>query len=289
MWPRLGRRLSAAAAATPERHTMLPMAHGVIVPGGRFREAYYWDSYWVVLGLLSVGMFETARGLTEVQPPAHCHRATAAALPATPCPSMLALCPRSHRRACPSQNLLQCVGRHGFAPNGLRRYYLNRSQPPLLPQMVAALLTHLDAHREGASAAAAEAGAGTEAAAAALLRMAQPLLDTEYGWWMRGGEAGHAVRLAAAAHRPEATLNRYVVAAATPRPESWREDTASVAGLGEAARRQVWAELASCAESGWDFSSRFLAADGAKTVEGGSSEAEPLRTIRTSAVIPVEL
>ena len=65
---------------------MLPMPHGVIVPGGRFREAYYWDSYWVVLGLLSVGMFETARGLTEVQLPAHCHHATAAALPATPLP-----------------------------------------------------------------------------------------------------------------------------------------------------------------------------------------------------------
>ena len=288
MWPRLGRRLSAAAAAAPERHTMLPMPHGVIVPGGRFREAYYWDSYWVVLGLLSVGMFETARGLTEVQPPAHCHRVTAAALPATPLRTHR---PRSHRRACPAQNLLQCVGRHGFAPNGLRRYYLNRSQPPLLPQMVAALLAHLDVHREGASAAAAEAGAGagTEAAAAALLRTALPLLDTEYDWWMRGGEAGHAVRLAAAPQRPGATLNRYVVAAAAPRPESWREDTASVAGLGEAARRLVWAELAACAESGWDFSSRFLAADGAEAVEGGSSEAEPLRTIRTSAVIPVEL
>ena len=183
------------------------------------------------------------------------------------------------------------MGRHGFAPNGLRRYYLNRSQPPLLPQMVAALLAHLDAQREGASAAAAEAGAGagTEASAAALLRMALPLLDTEYDWWMRGGEAGHAVRLAAAPQRPEATLNRYVVVAAAPRPESWREDTASVAGLDEAARRQVWAELAACAESGWDFSSRFLAADGAEAAEGGSSEAEPLRTIRTSAVIPVEL
>ena len=206
-------------------------------------------------------------------------------------------------RACRSQNLLLCVGRHGFAPNGLRRYYLNRSQPPLLPQMVAALLAHLDEHREGASASAAagagasaEAGteAGTEAAAAALLRMALPLLDTEYEWWMRGGEGGHAVRLAAAPPRPEATLNRYVVAAAAPRPESWREDMASVAGLGEAARRRVWAELAACAESGWDFSSRFLAAEvgaevGAEAVEAAGGEAEPLRTVRTSAVIPVYL
>ena len=50
MWPRLGRRLSPAAAAAPERHTMLPMPHGVIVPGGRFREAYYPHGL-VVVGL----------------------------------------------------------------------------------------------------------------------------------------------------------------------------------------------------------------------------------------------
>ena len=79
---------------------MLPMPHGVIVPGGRFREAYYWDSYWVVLGLLSVGMFETARGLTEVPPPPHCHHATAAALraaPGTPTPCAVSTSPETVR------------------------------------------------------------------------------------------------------------------------------------------------------------------------------------------------
>lgn len=43
-----------------------------------------------------------------------------------------------------------------------------------------------------------------------------------------------------------------------------REDveTAAQAGLDAAAQRRLWRELASAAESGWDFSSRWLA-DGA--------------------------
>ncbi len=35
------------------------------------------------------------------------------------------------------ENLLHLVEQHGFAPNGARTYYLNRSQPPLLSAMVA--------------------------------------------------------------------------------------------------------------------------------------------------------
>ena len=52
MWIQLGRRVDSAVLAAPERTTLLPATHGFVVPGGRFRECYYWDSYWVVLGLL---------------------------------------------------------------------------------------------------------------------------------------------------------------------------------------------------------------------------------------------
>ena len=47
----------------PQRHTLLPLPHPVIVPGGRFRENYYWDSYWIVLGLLACGQVDTATGV----------------------------------------------------------------------------------------------------------------------------------------------------------------------------------------------------------------------------------
>ena len=44
-----------------QRSSLLALPHGMVVPGGRFRETYYWDSYWVVRGLLACGMVGTAR------------------------------------------------------------------------------------------------------------------------------------------------------------------------------------------------------------------------------------
>lgn len=70
----------------------------MIVPGGRFREFYYWDSYWIVQGLLHCDMQATAKGMLK--------------------------------------NFLAIVQRFGFIPNGGRIYYSMRSQPPLLPAMV---------------------------------------------------------------------------------------------------------------------------------------------------------
>jgi alpha,alpha-trehalase len=32
----------------------------MVIPGGRFREYYYWDSYWIVRGLLVSNMTSTA-------------------------------------------------------------------------------------------------------------------------------------------------------------------------------------------------------------------------------------
>lgn len=61
-------------------------------------EFYYWDSYWIIEGLLLCDMYYTARGMIE--------------------------------------NLLSMVQRFGFVPNGGRVYYLSRSQPPLLIPMV---------------------------------------------------------------------------------------------------------------------------------------------------------
>lgn len=67
--------------------------------GGRFRELYYWDTYWVIRGLLLCDMYETVRGTIE--------------------------------------NLIYLVRLYGHVPNGSRKYYLQRSQPPLLIQMAA--------------------------------------------------------------------------------------------------------------------------------------------------------
>nr|AXY94682.1 trehalase-like protein [Habrobracon hebetor] len=98
IWKNLSRQMSPDVLKHPERHSFIPVEHGYIVPGGRFQELYYWDSYWGVEGLLLSGMTQTARGIIL--------------------------------------NLLSMVERFGFVPNGGRIYYLMRSQPPLLIPMI---------------------------------------------------------------------------------------------------------------------------------------------------------
>jgi alpha,alpha-trehalase len=48
LWRDLARRVAPAVVARPDGHTLLPLPGRVVVPGSRFREVYYWDSYWVV-------------------------------------------------------------------------------------------------------------------------------------------------------------------------------------------------------------------------------------------------
>ena len=56
------RHMHAQADATAcTASSMLPMSGYFFVPGQRFRELYYWDTYWVVKGLLVSGMQESAK------------------------------------------------------------------------------------------------------------------------------------------------------------------------------------------------------------------------------------
>ncbi|GAV02502.1 Treh [Ramazzottius varieornatus] len=97
-WEKLGRTFSLDVAEHPHRHSLVYVPHPFIVPGGRFREIYYWDSYWVIQGLLVSGMSGTARGMLL--------------------------------------NFVKLINRFGHIPNGNRIYYEKRSQPPLLAMMV---------------------------------------------------------------------------------------------------------------------------------------------------------
>jgi alpha,alpha-trehalase len=38
--------------------TLIPLNHTFVVPGGRFLEQYYWDSFWIVEGLLESELFD---------------------------------------------------------------------------------------------------------------------------------------------------------------------------------------------------------------------------------------
>lgn len=83
-----------------DESSLLPLGHAHIVPGGMFREAYYWDSYFTLIGL-----GEDRQRLR--------HDCVAA--------------------------LAEQIDRFGHIPNGNRSYYLSRSQPPTFYASVAAL------------------------------------------------------------------------------------------------------------------------------------------------------
>jgi len=78
--------------------SLIELPNTFIVPGGRFRENYYWDTYFALLGLLTGGLQTTANQTI--------------------------------------QNYLYLLETNGFIPNGARIYYKNRSQPPLFIQML---------------------------------------------------------------------------------------------------------------------------------------------------------
>lgn len=97
--------LSRAPDAAPNPwSSLLPLPAPYVVPGGRFNEVYYWDSYFIMLGLVASGRHELADDELK--------------------------------------NFAALIDRYGHIPNGNRTYYLSRSQPPFFSQMVGLLAEH---------------------------------------------------------------------------------------------------------------------------------------------------
>ncbi|MET0265007.1 MAG: alpha,alpha-trehalase TreF [Duganella sp.] len=93
LWPVLTR----PPLTPPPWSSALPLPASYVVPGGRFREIYYWDSYFTMLGLRA----DHRSDLVD---------------------SMLT-------------GFTSLIERYGHIPNGTRTYYLSRSQPPFFAAM----------------------------------------------------------------------------------------------------------------------------------------------------------
>ncbi|XP_034949045.1 trehalase isoform X2 [Chelonus insularis] len=98
IWKQLGRKIKEDVKINSDLYSIIYVPNPVIIPGGRFREFYYWDSYWIIKGLLLSEMTNTVRGMLT--------------------------------------NFVSIVEQYGFIPNGGRIYYTMRSQPPMLMPMV---------------------------------------------------------------------------------------------------------------------------------------------------------
>ena len=97
LWDVLTRKRDTARAHS----TLLALPHPYIVPGGRFREIYYWDSYFTMLGLANSNRLDLIENMLD--------------------------------------NFQWLIDNYGHIPNGNRNYYLSRSQPPFFALMVGLL------------------------------------------------------------------------------------------------------------------------------------------------------
>ncbi|MEO5891384.1 MAG: alpha,alpha-trehalase TreA [Ferruginibacter sp.] len=220
-------------------NSLLPLPNPYIVPGGRFREIYYWDSYFTMLGLKESGEVKMIENMVK--------------------------------------NFAWLINTYGHIPNGNRSYYLGRSQPPYFGLMVELL-----AEIKGPS----------------VYKTYLPAMEKEYAYWMDGADKiregtplRHLIKL-----DDGSLLNRYWDENTTPRPESYKEDydIAEEAANELAMRIRVTSpealkrvlankraavnlNLRAAAESGWDFSSRWL------------TDEKNLATIQTTDIIPVDL
>jgi len=127
------------------------------------------------------------------------------------------------------ENAFGLVRQYGFVPNGARVYYLTRSQPPLLSEMVRFYYNETQDKE--------------------FLSEAVSVLDIEYNYWM----TTHTVNLP-----NESILNRFVSPYETPRPESYVEDTTNAYGMSPDKAKLFYRNIIAGAESGEDFSTRWF-------------------------------
>jgi len=93
--------LTRSTTSVPPYASLLALPRPYVVPGGRFREIYYWDSYFTMLGLDQSGRRDLVRDMVD--------------------------------------DFAHLIDTYGHVPNGTRSYYLSRSQPPFFFEMVGLL------------------------------------------------------------------------------------------------------------------------------------------------------
>jgi alpha,alpha-trehalase len=238
IWPDLTRTYVGSGNCSGCVSSFIPVNRTFVVAGGRFREPYYWDSFWIVEGLLRTQGSFTEIALNIIE------------------------------------NFLDLVETIGFVPNGARQYYLNRSQPPLLTQMVRVYVEYTGD--------------------TSVIVRALPLLEQEHAFWTSNRS------IDVHTDGQTYTLSHYAVSNNQPRPESYYEDYQTVTNqsyyaesgiiypgndLNESAQALLYSNLASGAESGWDYSARWLT----NPSDAANDVYFPLRSLNTRNIVPVDL
>lgn len=101
LWDTLTRHVDRSAGS------LIPLPGPYVVPGGRFQEQFYWDSYFIMLGLEAQKRHELTDDIMS--------------------------------------NFTHMFHKFGFIPTGNRTYFVSRSQPPYFLQMIR-LIAHRKGH-----------------------------------------------------------------------------------------------------------------------------------------------
>uniref|UniRef100_A0A7I4YT85 Trehalase n=1 Tax=Haemonchus contortus TaxID=6289 RepID=A0A7I4YT85_HAECO len=211
IWLTLCRKIDPDIERDNARHSIIYLPNNFIMPGGRFREFYYWDAYWIIKGLVACEMYDTTRSMIE--------------------------------------NLGSVVERYGFIPNGGRVYYLQRSHPPLLAGM---LYEYYEATKDKD-----------------FMRSMLSTLERELQFWENNRKVNVTV------DGETYSVFRYKTNSNMPRPESFLVDIIKAQNLPDKTR--FWQNVASAAESGWDFSTRWF------------GDKRTIYSIETTSILPVDL
>ena len=162
----------------------------------------------------------------------------------------------------------QLIQDFGHIPSGNRSYYLSRSQPPFFPLMVELLATTKNDNE--------------------ILINSLPQMQKEYQYWMSAENAentkltnekqkkGEKAYKKVVFIEPNQLLNRYFDETETPRAEAYSEDVA-LAKKSNRNIKEVYRHIRAAAESGWNFSSRWL------------KDGETLESIYTADIVPIDL
>jgi alpha,alpha-trehalase len=205
--------------------TLINLPEKYVIPGGRFREVYYWDSYFTMLGLQAENRTEVIENMIN--------------------------------------NFSFLIDTFGFVPNGNRTYYMSRSQPPFYSLMIGLL-------------------SKTKNDDNIYIRYIYRL-KKEYDFWMDGSNelSGTKHEYRRIVWLDDSTiLNRYWDDSDIPRSESYREDCRladKVKTMYGRSKNDFYRNIRAAAESGWDFSSRWL------------KDTFNLCSIHTIEIVPVDL
>jgi alpha,alpha-trehalase len=213
--------LKREADKTMEGSSLLPLPYPYIVPGGRFREIYYWDSYFTMLGLKESGEVAMIENMIK--------------------------------------NFAFLIQTYGHIPNGNRTYYVSRSQPPFFCLMVdllagikgkAVYKTYLPAMQK-------EYAYWMEGATTQLKKQSNYKRVVK----MKGGEILNRYFDESITPRQESYKEDFEVAGAVANELAMRIKVASPEALKKILddkKAETYAHLRAGAASGWDFSSRWF-------------------------------